>query len=118
MGFFSKKEKKPEEAKPAPEEKPVKAAPAEKPAPAAETGANENIRKALEVVKSYKLAGGRGTMESWFANSFLSGGSSAASFWSMAVAEAGRTVRQVATCEVVTGSPAGLRRPSLYRARK
>ncbi|HBZ87520.1 MAG TPA: hypothetical protein DEO67_10390 [Candidatus Edwardsbacteria bacterium] len=42
--------------------------------PAPEISANENIRKALDIVKSYKLAGGRGTIESWFANAFLSGG--------------------------------------------
>ena len=52
--------------------------PEQEPAPAAETGANENIRKALDVVKTYKLANGRGNIESWFANSFLSGGSGAA----------------------------------------
>lgn len=33
----------------------------------------ENIRKALEIVKEYKLSGGRGTIATWFANSFLSG---------------------------------------------
>ncbi len=37
---------------------------------------NENTRKALETVKSYKLSGGRGTVASWFANSFLSTSSS------------------------------------------
>ena len=35
--------------------------------------ANENIRKSLEIVKGYKLSGGRGTIKSWFSNSFLSG---------------------------------------------
>ncbi|MCM2267917.1 MAG: hypothetical protein NDI60_09125 [Elusimicrobiales bacterium] len=34
---------------------------------------SESIRKALEIVKSYKLSGGRGTIATWFANSFLSG---------------------------------------------
>jgi len=56
------------EAQPAPEPQPV---PAEKPA-------NENIKKALEIVKGYKLSGGRGTMATWFANSFLTGASGGA----------------------------------------
>ncbi|MBI5743236.1 MAG: hypothetical protein HY952_01680 [Elusimicrobia bacterium] len=34
---------------------------------------SENIRKALDIVKNYKLSGGRGTIATWFANSFLSG---------------------------------------------
>ena len=41
--------------------------------PAAETVPNENTRKALEIVKNYKLSGGRGSVAGWFANSFLSG---------------------------------------------
>ena len=40
--------------------------------PVFETVSNENTRKALETVKNYKLSGGRGTVASWFANSFLS----------------------------------------------
>ena len=51
MGFFSKKEKKPEEAKPAPEEKPVKAAPAEKPAPAAEAEPKKDKPKVWHITK-------------------------------------------------------------------
>ncbi len=39
---------------------------------------SENIRRALDIVKTYKLAGGRGSIESWFANSFLSGGAGGA----------------------------------------
>ena len=56
------------EAQPAPKPQPV---PVEKPA-------NENIKKALEIVKGYKLSGGRGSMATWFANSFLSGSSGGA----------------------------------------
>jgi hypothetical protein len=56
------------EVQPAPEPQP---APVEKPA-------NENIKKALEIVKDYKLSGGRGTVATWFSNSFLSGSSSGA----------------------------------------
>jgi len=52
-------------AQPAGQPEPQAAAP-EKPA-------NENIRKSLEIVKDYKLSGGRGTIKSWFANAFLSG---------------------------------------------
>ncbi|OGR51723.1 MAG: hypothetical protein A2049_10500 [Elusimicrobia bacterium GWA2_62_23] len=49
-------------------------APAPQAQPAAEaTPATENIRKALEIVKGYKLSGGRGNIATWFANSFLSG---------------------------------------------
>jgi len=44
--------------------------------PAFEAASNENTRKALETVKGYKLSGGRGTVASWFANSFLSNSSS------------------------------------------
>ena len=46
------------------------------PAPqAAETGkaVSEGTRKALDIVKNYKLSGNRGTIATWFANSFLSG---------------------------------------------
>lgn len=42
------------------------------PKPASEPSPNENTRKAMETVKNYKLSGGRGTISSWFANSFLS----------------------------------------------
>ncbi|OGR63298.1 MAG: hypothetical protein A2X31_11425 [Elusimicrobia bacterium GWB2_63_22] len=45
----------------------------ETPPAAPEKPANENIRKSLEIVKDYKLSGGRGTIKSWFANAFLSG---------------------------------------------
>ncbi len=45
----------------------------EAPPAAPEKPANENIRKSLEIVKDYKLSGGRGTIKSWFANAFLSG---------------------------------------------
>jgi len=48
---------------------PAAAAPAK---PAVEIVSNENTRKALEIVKSYKLSGGRGSVAGWFANSFLS----------------------------------------------
>ena len=48
------------------------AAPSAPVKPAFESGSNENTRKAIETVKSYKLSGGRGTVASWFANSFLS----------------------------------------------
>ena len=47
--------------------------PAEPPVPAPEISANEKIRRALEIMKAYKLSGGRGPIESWFSNSFLSG---------------------------------------------
>lgn len=52
------------------------AQPPEQPEPAAAPAgkpANENIRKSLEIVKNYKLSGGRGTIKSWFANAFLTG---------------------------------------------
>ncbi|OGR76148.1 MAG: hypothetical protein A2X32_02645 [Elusimicrobia bacterium GWC2_64_44] len=75
------------EAQPAGEPAPEQAAPEqtapEQPAPAQQAApkpaapgpqpANENIKKALDIVKNYKLSGGRGTIASWFANSFLSG---------------------------------------------
>jgi hypothetical protein len=44
--------------------------------PAFEAASNENTSKAIETVKAYKLSGGRGTVEVWFANSFLSGSAS------------------------------------------
>ncbi len=56
------------EPQPAPQPKP---APAEKPA-------SENIKKALDIVKGYKLSGGRGNIATWFANSFLSSASGGA----------------------------------------
>jgi hypothetical protein len=34
---------------------------------------SESTRKALEIVKNYKLSGNRGSVATWFANSFLSG---------------------------------------------
>jgi hypothetical protein len=49
---------------------------APQPAPQAaapEKPASENTRKALEIVKNYKLSGNRGAIATWFANSFLSG---------------------------------------------
>jgi len=58
------------EPAPAPEPQPAPA-PVEKPA-------NENIKKALDIVKSYKLSGGRGNIATWFANSFLSSASGGA----------------------------------------
>jgi len=54
---------------PAPEAQP---APAPQPAPV-EKPANENIKKALDIVKGYKLSGGRGNVATWFSNSFLTG---------------------------------------------
>ncbi len=44
--------------------------------PAFESASNENTSKAIDTVKAYKLSGGRGTVEVWFANSFLSGSAS------------------------------------------
>ncbi|MBI4656511.1 MAG: hypothetical protein HY746_07185 [Elusimicrobia bacterium] len=41
-----------------------------------ETASNENIKKVLDIVKNYKLGGGRGTVSNWFGNSFLSGSQS------------------------------------------
>ncbi|HAH32482.1 MAG TPA: hypothetical protein DCL44_09250 [Elusimicrobia bacterium] len=41
--------------------------------------ANEGVKKAIEIVKNYKLSGGRGAIGGWFANSFLSGSSGGAS---------------------------------------
>ncbi|OGS13859.1 MAG: hypothetical protein A2285_10450 [Elusimicrobia bacterium RIFOXYA12_FULL_57_11] len=52
--------------------------PQEPQAPQVTEKPSENIRKALEIVKTYKLAGGRGSVESWLANSFLSGGAGGA----------------------------------------
>ena len=63
------------DAAPEPATRPVppqqQSAPAEKPV-------SENIRKALDIVKGYKLSGGRGNVATWFANSFLSGASGGA----------------------------------------
>jgi len=56
-------------------EAPAPAQPAE---PQAAEKPSKNILRALEIVKSYKLAGGRGSIESWFANSFLAGGAGGA----------------------------------------
>jgi hypothetical protein len=66
----------PQPAQPAqpPEQPEAQPAPAEKPS-------NENIRKALEIVKEYKLSGGRGTIKSWFANAFLTGSAGANEEW-------------------------------------
>ncbi len=51
--------------------------------PAFESASNENTGKAIETVKAYKLSGGRGTVEVWFANSFLSSsGSGSNEEWS------------------------------------
>ncbi len=53
--------------------------PAQQPAPAlVEKPASENIKKALDIVKGYKLSGGRGNIATWFANSFLSSASGGA----------------------------------------
>ena len=60
------------EAQQAPAPEARQQASATPPAPAENTG-NENIKKALDIVKGYKLSGGRGTIVSWFANAFLSG---------------------------------------------
>ena len=38
--------------------------------------ANENVRAAINIVKNYKLVGGRGSISTWLSNSFLSGSSS------------------------------------------
>jgi hypothetical protein len=40
--------------------------------PAGEPASGDNTRKAIEIVKKYPLPGGRGAVETWFANSFLS----------------------------------------------
>ncbi|HNW45520.1 MAG TPA: hypothetical protein PKI19_13540 [Elusimicrobiales bacterium] len=73
-------QQQPAETQPAPaaETAPAPAETQQEPVPQAEKPSNENIRKALEIVKSYKLAGGRGSIESWFSNSFLSGGAGGA----------------------------------------
>lgn len=64
------------EPAPAPE---VQQQPASQPQPApVEKPANENIKKALDIVKGYKLSGGRGNIATWFANSFLSSASGGA----------------------------------------
>lgn len=42
---------------------------------------NDNIQKALDIVKNYKLSGGRGTISSWFANSFLTSRGGASEEW-------------------------------------
>lgn len=60
--------------------------PAAAPAPAAQPqeapqAANDNIQKALDIVKNYKLSGGRGTIASWFANSFLTSRGGASEEW-------------------------------------
>ena len=46
---------------------------------AAPLAANEGVKTAIETVKNYKLSGSRGAIGGWFANSFLSGSSGAAS---------------------------------------
>ncbi len=54
--------------------------PQAEPQPAAQTAAaqptGENIKKAIDIVKEYKLSGGRGNIATWFANSFMPGSSS------------------------------------------
>ncbi len=64
------------------ETKQIAAQPQPEPQPAAqqapqaaepEKPANDSIRKALEIVKNYKLSGNRGSVATWFSNSFLSG---------------------------------------------
>ncbi|HOW88872.1 MAG TPA: hypothetical protein PL037_01215 [Elusimicrobiales bacterium] len=61
-------------------EEPQTAAPESAAAPAAQENAfdsaAENTRKAIEIVKGYKLSGGRGAVSAWFANSFLSSSAS------------------------------------------
>ncbi len=47
----------------------------------AQQPANDNIQKALDIVKNYKLSGGRGTISSWFANSFLTSRGGASEEW-------------------------------------
>jgi hypothetical protein len=54
--------------------------PAQQAAPAPQP-ANENIKKALDIVKNYKLSGGRGNIATWFANSFLSNTGGANEEW-------------------------------------
>lgn len=44
--------------------------------------ASDRISSALQIVKNYKLSGGRGTINNWFANAFLSSSSSNAAEWS------------------------------------
>ncbi|MCG2725001.1 MAG: hypothetical protein L6420_01880 [Elusimicrobia bacterium] len=39
------------------------------------SSSNENVRTAIDIVKSHKLAGGRGLIATWLSNSFLSGSS-------------------------------------------
>ncbi len=56
---------------PAPKEEPVQVQ--QKIVPAPEKPVNDITLKALKIVKAYKLSGGRGTIESWFSNSFLPG---------------------------------------------
>ncbi|MDA8243797.1 MAG: hypothetical protein M0025_06710 [Elusimicrobia bacterium] len=68
------------EAAPAASTAPVQAEPEPRPA-AAQPPANENIKKALDIVKNYKLSGGRGTIATWFANSFLSTSGGANEEW-------------------------------------
>ncbi|OIO00404.1 MAG: hypothetical protein AUJ51_10040 [Elusimicrobia bacterium CG1_02_56_21] len=73
--FEAKEEPAPAAVQAEPEVEPQPA-----PAPAAaEKPANDNIKKALEIVKGYKLSGGRGNVATWFSNSFLSGGANGAS---------------------------------------
>jgi hypothetical protein len=62
---------------PEPAQQPQAAAP--QPAAEPEPQGGENIKKAMDIVKGYKLSGGRGTIASWFANSFLTGSSGGAS---------------------------------------
>lgn len=64
-------------AGPAPEPEAQQQAQQPRPAPV-EKPANENIKKALDIVKGYQLSGGRGNIATWFANSFLSSASGGA----------------------------------------
>ncbi|MDA8132455.1 MAG: hypothetical protein M0011_13210 [Elusimicrobia bacterium] len=68
------------EAAPEASTAPVQAEPEPQPVPA-QPPAGENIKKALDIVKNYKLSGGRGTIASWFANSFLSTSGGANEEW-------------------------------------
>lgn len=85
-GMSSQLEPKPEQpAEPQPETPAAEPAPEAQPAPAqpvaAPQPANENIKKALDIVKNYKLSGGRGNIAGWFANSFLSTSGGANEEW-------------------------------------
>ena len=72
-------EQQPEQTEPAAEPEDANIPTEEEDVPAT---ASDKMAKAMQIVKGYKLSGGRGTIANWFSNSFLSSTPSTGDEWS------------------------------------